>query len=554
MVSQQAMLHLEPGIRAGRINVSGSAANAGDVLLAAIDIGTNSIHMVLATVDPQLRSFSVVLTEKYAVRLGDRDPRTGSLTDGAMDRGVQALRHCRELADSHGAAAIVSVATSAVREAGNGRAFLDRVERELGIQVGLVDGNEEARLIYLGVLSAMDFEGRPHLILDIGGGSTELILSDGQDIRSLNSLRIGAVRLLQEFDCPGPIPPERLQLLKAFIQDLLEPAVTKVQQRLADHGPRPVLVGTSGTILAVAGLLATRQGAGAARLNGCRVQRNQLQALMAELAGMTVEQRQQLPGLSERRADIIVTGGLILQCAMEQLQAQQITTCERALREGLIVDWMLRHNLIVDRFAYQSSIRRRTILHQARKYGVDVARSERVAAHALTLFAACGAQHATAVADAGGLLWAAALLHSCGKHINVAGYHKHSWYLVRHCSLLGYTEAEHLIVAALARYHRRGLPKKRHAAWQSLQNAVQQDCVAKLSPLLRIAVALDRRPQQVVEQLEARLEAHRTLTLTLTPCPGTNLSLECWSLECCRPQVEAGLGCRLQVEVVQQRR
>ena len=546
------MLHLKPGIRAGRINTTGNAANAGDILLAAIDIGTNSTHMVLATVDPQLRSFSVVLAEKYATRLGDRDRHTGALTDGAMERGFRALRHCRELADSYSAAGIVSVATSAVREAGNGRDFLARVERELGIQVELVDGNEEARLIYLGVLSAMDFDGRPHLILDIGGGSTELILSDGQNIRSLNSLPMGAVRLLRQFDCPGPISPERLQLLKAFIQELLEPAVTKVQQRLSAHGPKPVLVGTSGTILSVAGLLATRTGTDAARLNGCRVQRAQVQALMAEMAGMTVEQRRQLPGLSERRADIIVTGGLILQCAMKQLQAPQITTCERALREGLIVDWMLRHNLIVDRFAYQSSIRRRTILHQARKYGVDIERSERVATHTLALFAACGDQHPTEVTAAGELLWAAALLHSCGKHIKVSGYHKHSWYLVRHCSLLGYTEAEHLIIAALARYHRRGLPKKRHAAWQSLQNAVQQECVAKLSPLLRIAVALDRRPQQVVERFEARLQANHTLTLTLTPCPGTNLSLECWSLECCRPQIESGLGRQLQVEVVPQ--
>ena len=538
------MLNLKPVAQTARLK----ATDEDEILLAAIDIGTNSIHMVLAMVDPQLRSFSVVLTEKYAARLGDRDQTTGELTNAAMERAFQALRHCRELADSHHAASIVSVATSAVREAGNGRDFLARVERELGIQVNLVDGNEEARLIYLGVLSAIDFEGQPHLILDIGGGSTELILSDGHDTRALNSLPIGAVRLLRDFDCLGPITAERLQFLKTFIQGMLEPAVDKVQRRLAHHEPKPILVGTSGTILSIAVLLATRRGVITPRLNGFCVSYTQVQRLMAELAGMDVAQRRQLPGLSERRADIIVTGGLILQFTMELLDARRITTCERALREGLIVDWMLRHNLIVDRFAYQSSIRRRTILHQARKYGVDIDRSERVAAHARVLFAACREQLPRAMAGSGELLWAAALLHSCGKHINVSGYHKHSWYLVRHCSLLGYSEAEHLIIAALARYHRRGLPKKRHAAWQSLQNTVQQDCVAQLSPLLRIAVALDRRPHQVVERLEAVLNAH-VLTLTLTPSPDTNLSLECWSLESCRSAIESGLGYKLQVQV-----
>ena len=133
---------------------------------------------------------------------------------------------------------------------------------------------------------------------------------------------------------------------------------------------------------------------------------------------------------------------------------------------------MLRNDLIVDRFAFQSSIRQRTVLHQAQRYGVDVPRAERVAALALRLYdQSQGFLHQD---DGQGrqLLWAAAMLHSCGQHINVGAYHKHTWYLVRHCDLLGYSESEHLMVAAIARYHRRSLPKKRHESWQLIEGEI----------------------------------------------------------------------------------
>ena len=527
-------------------------AASPDVRVAAIDIGSNSIHMVLAAVNQRLRSFSVVITEKTSVRLGERDPETGHLTAQAMERAMEALNHYRQLAESHGACAVIAVATSAVREAGNGRDFLAMAEGKLGLRVDLVDGREEARLIYLGVLSAMDFADAPHLILDIGGGSTELILADRHDSRSLSSLRVGAVRLAQDFGSHGPVAPERVQFLKTFLQGMLEPTVLKVRQRLAAD-ESPVLVCTSGTAMAVGNLLALRLGITTRNLNGLRFGLGHVQDLMKELVTLDVEQRRQLPGMSERRADIIVTGGLILETAMELLNVQEMVLCKQALREGLIVNWMLRHNLIVDRFSYQSDVRRRTILHQAHKYGVDRERAERVARHTLVLFDACRTELEPMAIEARELLWGAAMLHACGRHISsVGGYHKHSWYLVRHCSLLGYSEAEHLILAALVRYHRRSPPKKRHEAWLSLQDADQQRCVQRLSPLLRIAVALDRRPQAVIEHLDVTLTTD-TMTIQLTPLPGANVSLECWSLECCRAEIESTLGRTLRVEAVEAR-
>ena len=220
--------------------------------VAAIDIGTNSTHLLVAGVDTILGTFSIEQAEKSTTRLGERDPDSGELTSAGMDRAFETLRRFRDLAVSHDVEQIVTAATSAVREAPNGREFLQSIQDGLDIDVDLVSGPEEARLIYLGVLSGMTFGDRPHLLLDIGGGSTELILADGRDARALTSTRVGAVRLQRDFVKDDPIPPQRRSFLQAFIQGSLEPAVDKVHRRIKP-GEIPVLVATSGTAMAIGG-------------------------------------------------------------------------------------------------------------------------------------------------------------------------------------------------------------------------------------------------------------------------------------------------------------
>ena len=183
---------------------------------------------------------------------------------------------------------------------------------------------------------------------------------------------------------------------------------------------------------------------------------------------------------------------------------------------------------------FRSSIRQRTVLHQAQRYGVDLPRAERVASYALSLYGQTqGLLHQD---DGTGrqLLWAAAMLHSCGQHINTGAYHKHSWYLIRHGDLLGYADAEHLMVAAIARYHRRSLPKKRHEAWQLIEGREQRRTVASMALLLRLAVALDRRPQATVAGIQVRREGSNTCVIRLEPMAADlDLILERWSLQAC---------------------
>ncbi|MEB3253787.1 MAG: Ppx/GppA phosphatase family protein [Synechococcus sp.] len=516
--------------------------------VAAIDIGTNSTHLLVASVDTTLGTFSIDQAEKSTTRLGERDPDTGQLSAAAMQRGFDTLRRFCDLATSHSVEQIVTAATSAVREAPNGREFLQKIKDGLGLEVDLVSGPEEARLIYLGVLSGMSFGDRPHLLLDIGGGSTELILADGRDARALTSTRVGAVRLQRDFVKDDPIPPQRRSFLQAFIQGSLEPAVDKVHRRIKP-GETPVLVATSGTAMAIGALAASEDERPPLKLHGYRVSRHRLDRVVDRLVAMTPEQRRELSPINDRRAEIIVPGALILQTTMQMLGVDELVLSERALREGLIVDWMLRHGLLEDRFSFQSSIRQRTVIHQVQRFAVNQRRAERVATHALTLYDSTqGVMHQD---DGQGreLLWAAAMLHACGQHINLSAYHKHSWYLIRHGELLGYSEAEHLMVAAIARYHRRSLPKKRHDSWQALVTRENRRRVSEMSLLLRLAAALDRRPESVVAAL--RVEATPgELRLELVPDRlNQNLSLEQWSLESCAEVVREASGVRLTVSV-----
>ena len=516
--------------------------------LAAIDIGTNSTHLLIAAVDTSLGTFSIELAEKSTTRLGERDPETGELSDAAMRRGMETLRRFRDLAVSHGVEEVVTAATSAAREAPNGRDFLQAIQDELGLYVDLISGPEEARLIYLGVLSGMSFGDRPHLVLDIGGGSTELILADGRDARALTSTRVGAVRLQRDFIKVDPLPPKRRAFLQTFIQGSLEPAVDKVRRRIKP-GETPVLVATSGTAMAIGALASREDDRPPLKLHGYRVKRERLDRVVDRLVTMTPEQRRDLSSINDRRAEIIVPGSLILQTTMQMLGVDELVLSERALREGLIVDWMLRQGFLEDRFSYQSSIRQRTVIHQVKRFAVNQPRAERVAAHALALYDSTrGVMHHD---DGQGreLLWAAAMLHTCGQHINLSAYHKHTWYLIRHGELLGYSEAEHLMVAAIARYHRRSLPKKRHDSWQALASREDRRRVGEMALLLRLAAALDRRPEPVVESLQITLTAGE-LNIGLVPeRRNQNLSLERWSLEACAEAVRTAAGVRLSVSV-----
>ena len=515
--------------------------------VAAIDIGTNSTHLLVASVDPFLHTFSIDLAEKSTTRLGERDPESGELTALAMKRTSETLQRFKDLAESHKVEQLVIAATSAVREASNGRDFLNQIKEEDGLDVDLISGFEEARLIYLGVLSGMPFGENPHVLLDIGGGSTELILADCRDARALTSTRVGAVRLQRDFVKQEPLSPSRLKFLRTFIQGSLEPAVDKISHRL-QPGEKPMLVATSGTAMAIGALAALEEVNPPLKLQGYKFSRKRLDQLIERLVKLTPEQRSKLASLSERRAEIIVPGALILQTSMHMMGMEELVLSERALREGLIFDWMLRKGFLRDRFSFQSSIRERTVIHQAQRFAVDRIRAERVASHAISLYnSASGVLHHDK-GEGRDLLWAAAMLHACGQHINLSSYHKHSWYLIRHGELLGYSHIEHLMVAAIARYHRRSLPKKRHEAWQVFSKREHRRIVSEMAILLRLATSLDQRPEPVVDSIEVHANSGEVV-FDLHAQAEQDLSLEKWSLMNCSTIIRDIYGLEMKVDI-----
>ena len=515
--------------------------------VAAIDIGTNSTHLLVASVDPLLHTFSIDLAEKSTTRLGERDAESGELTALAMKRTSETLQRFKDLAESHKVEQLVIAATSAVREASNGRDFLNQIKEEVGLDVDLISGFEEARLIYLGVLSGMPFGENPHVLLDIGGGSTELILADCRDARALTSTRVGAVRLQRDFVKQEPLSPSRLKFLRTFIQGSLEPAVDKISHRL-QPGEKPMLVATSGTAMAIGALAALEEVNPPLKLQGYKFSRKRLDQLIERLVKLSPEQRSKLASLSERRAEIIVPGALILQTSMHMMGMEELVLSERALREGLIFDWMLRKGFLRDRFSFQSSIRERTVIHQAQRFAVDRIRAERVARHAISLYkSASGVLHHDK-GEGRDLLWAAAMLHACGQHINLSSYHKHSWYLIRHGELLGYSHIEHLMVAAIARYHRRSLPKKRHEAWQVFSKREHRRIVSEMAILLRLATSLDQRPEPVVDSIEVHANSGEVV-FDLHAQTEQDLSLEKWSLMNCSTIIRDIYGLEMKVDI-----
>jgi exopolyphosphatase/guanosine-5'-triphosphate,3'-diphosphate pyrophosphatase len=500
-------------------------------IMAAIDVGTNSIHMVVVQIQPLLPAFTIIAREKETVRLGDRDKVTGMLTPAAIDRATAALKRCQSIAQSLNAEEIVAVATSAVREAPNGRSFLEQIETDLGLVINLISGQEEARRIYLGVLSGMEFNFQPHVIIDIGGGSTELILGDGHEPRTLSSTKIGAVRLTRELISTDPISNSEFHYLQAYVRGTLERSTDELKSYLHfDETPR--LVGTSGTIEALAALHAReRLGIVPTPLHGYELPLRDLQEIINRLRRLSLSDRAALPDMSERRAEIILAGAVILQEAMLLVGAESVVICERSLREGVIVDWMLTHGLIEDRLRFQGSVRERSVIRAAQKYQVNLDYSERVASFALSLFDQTqGKLHGWGNEERE-LLWAAAMLHNCGHFVNHSAHHKHSYYLIRHSDLLGYTEVEIETIANLARYHRKSSPKKKHESYRNIGSKRYRRIVDQLHTMLRLAVALDRRQIGAVQRIYCEYcPEQETLFLRVQAANHDDCALELWSL------------------------
>jgi exopolyphosphatase/guanosine-5'-triphosphate,3'-diphosphate pyrophosphatase len=519
--------------------------------IAAIDVGSNSIHMVIVRRHEDGR-LEVIDREKEMVRLAsgalERPPGTGTaaargvLAPDRIEAGLACLRKFAKLAERHQVDALVAAATSAVREAENGGDFIALAEERTGVRIDVLPAREEARLIYLAAREAIDLQGRRALFVDIGGGSVELTVGDVRRSYLSESLKLGVIRLTERFLKSDPPTPKEIAELQTFVDQEAGPilaAARRMEFALA--------IGTSGTIAACAEAAGHRRGGRASGDSSkeriAAVTLDELTALVSELAAVPERDRVKVPGIQARRAGTILAGALLLERILRLSGARAILPCDRALREGLVIDYLEKNRERLALLQEHRSPRERSVFELARRSGFDRAHSLHVMRLARELFDQLRGVHRLKPRDRE-LLEYAAVLHDVGQSISFSRHHKHSAYLIRNADLQGFEPEEIEVMALLARYHRKGLPRKRHPAFGAL-SPERRASVRGLGALLRIADALDRSHFQVCAHVAVRVSPGEVRLRVVTV---GDAEIELWTAARKGDLFEEAFGRRLRVE------
>ncbi|MBK7580672.1 MAG: Ppx/GppA family phosphatase [Myxococcales bacterium] len=476
--------------------------------LAAIDIGSNSIHMIVAGTRDN-HSFEILDREKEMVFLGKSVFDHGRLTDEAIASGLGAIAKFHKLALRHGVTDIRAVATAAVREADNGGEFLYSIAEHTGIVPQVISGAEEARFIYLSVRNAIDLANRSALIIDIGGGSVETIVGDARSMWLGRSLKLGVQRLRAQFGGGAALGKREKKDLDDHVRQLAEQALTEARAAQFE-----LVIGTSGTILAL-GQAAHRLKGGEPWTNGTGqiVRLDDLKDLSERLTAASPAERALIGGIEAKRADSIHVGAVLLCNLLELAKQDRITLCEAALREGLVLDYLDSRADSIRQFDVVKDIRRHSVMELARRCGQSGPHPEHVATLALSLFDQTRHLHRLGD-DERRLLEYASILHDVGQLIGYERHEHHAAYIIRNGELRGFTDDERELIALIARYHRKARPRRRDLDYAALTTRWRQ-AVRVLSGILRLADGLDRSHHQLVsavtvEELAGKLRVSVT--------------------------------------------
>jgi exopolyphosphatase/guanosine-5'-triphosphate,3'-diphosphate pyrophosphatase len=462
--------------------------------IAAIDCGTNSIHMIVVRIRPDL-SFEVIDREKEMVRLGSGGLDGKALTHEAMTAALQTFSRFRRLAESHQVEEILAAATSAVRESGNGGEFLTAVERETGIKPQVISGTEEARLIHLAAVYGVDVAGASAVVIDIGGGSVEITHGAGTSLRVARSFKLGVIRLTERFVHTDPLSGRDQRKLVRHIDDELSKYLRDIRSAGFDR-----VIGTSGTILSLGTIASADRRRAGDEIRSLRVSAKQIHRVRKDVVDRSIAERMKMPGLDPRRADLIVSGGVLLDTILQRLEADEITLCDFALREGLVLDYIQRNRRHIAQAGQYPDVRRRSVIELAERCSYWPEHANQVARLSLSIFDQTRGTHRLTDREREWLEFAA-LLHDIGTHISYPRHHKHSYYLIKNGDLRGFEPIEAEIIALVARYHRKSAPKRSHDGFDSLGRKSRR-IVRTLSAILRFAETLDRSHAQAATGIE----------------------------------------------------
>jgi exopolyphosphatase/guanosine-5'-triphosphate,3'-diphosphate pyrophosphatase len=507
--------------------------------IAAIDIGTNSVHMIVVRVRPDL-SFEIIDREKAMVRLGAGGLDGRALTPEAMGAALQALSKFKRLAESHQVDEVLAAATSATREAENGGEFLAEIERQTGIRPRVISGTEEARLIHLAAVYGVDVGSARAVVIDIGGGSVEITLGTAAGVQLARSLKIGVIRLTERFVESDPLSGRDERKLVKHIATEIDRHCEQIAAIGFDR-----VIGTSGTILSIGAVASTAaRGTPPEELRNLRVAAKQIRRLRKEVTDLNLQERLAIPALDPRRADLIVAGTVLLDTILRRLEAEELTLCDLALREGLVIDYIRRNKKQIAQADRIPDIRRRSTIELAERCNYFAEHAQQVARLALAIFDQTRALHGRTDREREWLEYAA-VMHDLGVHISYPRHHRHSYYLIKNGDLRGFEPQEIEVIALVARYHRSGTPKKSHQEYAHLRPELRK-IVRLLSSILRLAESLDRSHAQVIAGLELRDRGEDFLLQLQT---AGDAELEVWATNRHLTPFEELLGKPIRLEV-----
>jgi exopolyphosphatase / guanosine-5'-triphosphate,3'-diphosphate pyrophosphatase len=515
------------------------------VRIAALDVGSNSLHLLVADVRPD-GGLEPVLAEKEMLRLGSRVAETGAVGDEGTRAAIATVARFKALADSLGAQRFVAYATAALRDAKDARRVMERIAAETGVRVRVISGDEEARLIFEAVRASVVIDPAPALAMDIGGGSLELMIGDQKRLRASASLPLGVARLTAELvRGDPPTGGDRRRVVRRVEDEVAAflPVLTREAPAFA--------IGSSGTMLTLLRLAASAQDVIPERVNQMSVSIEDLRGVERRLLDQTVAERAALPGVDPRRADLLPAGIVTCVTVMEIAGVDRLTGCEWALREGMIL------TATPDEGARPrggpTDLRRRSVADLCHRYRFPAEHSEKVARLAMELFDGTEALHGLGHDDRE-LLEFGALLHDVGEHVSTESHERHSAYLIEHGRLRGFSPEEVAVLACLARFHRRGGPKSTYPPWAAL-SPERQERTQRMVALLQVADGLDRGHGGPVRGVDVVVEPGRAARGEGAPRPVVRLKLhadgdidlERYSVRRKGELFERVFGCRLEV-------
>ncbi|MBV5326545.1 MAG: Ppx/GppA family phosphatase [Chlorobium sp.] len=480
--------------------------------VAAIDLGTNSFHMVVVEID-RVKGIIEIDRVKDMICIGRGSISSKMLDESAMLSGIAALRNFLVLAGQHGVKSeqVMAFATSAIREAKNRDVFIRRVREETGLKVRVISGKEEAEFIYYGVRNAVKLGNSFDLLFDIGGGSVEFVIANNKEVKLLESRKIGVARMHERFIGTDPVSAHEIKLLEQFYAAEMVSSLEKATLLGVRRG-----IASSGTAQNIARMIRSFEARESdVSLNNSVVTRREFQRLYKAVVPLGSVDRRRMTGLDEKRVDLILPGLILVDMIFRKFNLEEIVISDYALREGMVLNYLQRGFHPLSDNGGQPDIRRESVYELGFRCGWNREHSEHVAKLAMQFFDQLRLLHGLGP-EYRELLEYAALLHNIGIFISNSSHHKHSQYIIMNGELRGFSPSETEIIGHVARYHRKSPPSEKHSPYNQLKPKYR-NVVDVLSGILRLANGLERGHRQNIyavstaisdRVISVRLESH----------------------------------------------